>query len=72
MSVLWVVEPTDTNPDIASQDHQYPLFHIYWLENFLDDGCHALFSLFQTTNEHFVVTMQKLQFHYDYFDILLS
>jgi hypothetical protein len=48
----------------------YPLFHIYWLENFLDDGCHDLFSLFLTTNQHFVVAMQKLQFHYGYSDIL--
>jgi hypothetical protein len=26
MSVIWVVEPTDTNPDIASQDMQTTLF----------------------------------------------
>jgi hypothetical protein len=43
--------------------HTYPSLHIYWLENFLDDGCHDLFSLFLTTNQHFVVAMQKLQFH---------
>jgi hypothetical protein len=48
------------------------LFHIYWLENFLDDGCCDLFSSFLTTNQHFVVTTQKLQIHYDYSYILSS
>ncbi len=52
--------------------HLYPLFNFYWLENFLDDGCCDLFSSFLTTNQYFVVAMQKLQSHYDYSDILLS
>ncbi len=46
--------------------HLYPSFHMNGLENFLDDGCCDLLSSFLTTNQHFVVAMQKLQFHYDY------
>ncbi len=51
--------------------HLYPLFHIYWLDNVLDDGCCDLFSSFLTTNQCFIVAMQKLQFHYDCSDALL-
>jgi hypothetical protein len=40
------------------------------VEEFLDDGCCDLFFSFLTTNQCFVVAMQKLQFHYDYSDIL--
>jgi hypothetical protein len=47
---------------IQRLNHLYQLFHIYWLENFLDDGYHDLFSSFLTTNQRFVVAMQKLQF----------